>query len=105
MTLLNLIRFNSIAVQLCCIYDVARALRVVRYKDKGHKHPEIFHNQNELKLFNSLVQDINLSYCPKAKNTVQFMYMSPNFTKDILGTFQEDDSRIFMSCFYLSLIF
>jgi hypothetical protein len=41
-------------------------------KDKGHKHPEIFHNQNEklekqLKLFNSLVQDINLSYCPKAK--------------------------------------
>jgi hypothetical protein len=50
---------------------------------------KIFHNQNEklekqLKLFNSLVQDINLSCCPKAKNTVQFIYMSPNFTKDIL---------------------
>jgi hypothetical protein len=58
-------------------------------KCTGHKHPEIFHNQNEklekqLKLFNSLVQDINLSCCPKAKNTVQFIYMSPNFTKDIL---------------------
>ena len=62
---------------------------IIRHnKDKGHKHPEIFHNQNEklekqLKLFNSLVQDINLSCCPKAKNTVQFIYMSPNFTKDI----------------------
>jgi hypothetical protein len=40
--------------------------------------------EKQLKLFNSLVQDINLSYCSKAKNTVQFMYMSPNFTKDIL---------------------
>ena len=63
---------------------------IIRHnKDKGHKHPEIFHIQNEklekqLKVFNSLVQDINLSYYSKAKNTVQFMHMSPSITKDIL---------------------